>query len=389
MISTLSPEQFSINEAHRHSLAPLEVPERLLLGPGPSNADPTVIQAMNRQPIGHLDPAYLAIMDEVQELLRYAWQTDNSMTYPVPGTGSAAMEATLANGVEPGDKVLVAVQGYFGHRLVDMAQRYGADVHTISKPWGEAFTLEELTAALKTYKPAVMAIVHAETSTGVRQPLEGLGAACHAQGCLLIADTVTSLGGVPIFLDDWEVDLAYSCGQKGLSCMPGISPFTMSPRAEEKLAKRQTPVANWYLDASLLRQYWGSERVYHHTAPVNLTYALREALRLLAEEGLAARWQRHQKTAEYLWKGLADLGLTCHVAQEFRLPTLTTVRVPSGVDAKAVSRTLLNDYNIEVGGGLGELAGQVWRIGLMGYNSQPEKVDLLLKALAEVLSKNR
>jgi alanine-glyoxylate transaminase/serine-glyoxylate transaminase/serine-pyruvate transaminase len=386
MTPTLSAQQFAINEAHRPHVSPLQVPERLLLGPGPSNADPTVIEAMNHQPIGHLDPAYLAMMDEVQELLRYTWQTSNLLTYPIAGTGSAAMEATLANGVEPGDRVLIAVKGYFGHRLVDMAQRYGAEVHTITKPWGQAFTLEELTAALKTYKPAVLAIVHAETSTGVRQPLAGLGAACHAQGCLLIADTVTSLGGVPIFLDEWEVDLAYSCGQKGLSCMPGISPFTMSPRAEEKLVKRQTPVANWYLDASLLRKYWGSDRVYHHTAPVNLTYALREALRLLAEEGLAARWQRHQKTAEYFWDGLADLGLTCHVDREFRLPTLTTVRVPEGVDAKAVSRTLLNDYDIEIGGGLGDLAGQVWRIGLMGYNSQPDKVDILLNALGKVLA---
>jgi len=386
MTPTLPAHQFAINEAHRPHLSPLQVPERLLLGPGPSNADPTVIEAMNRQPIGHLDPAYLAMMDEVQELLRYTWQTSNLLTYPIAGTGSAAMEATLANGIEPGDTVLVAVKGYFGHRLVDMARRYGAEVHTITKPWGQAFTLEELTAALKTHEPAALAIVHAETSTGVRQPLEGLGSACHAQGCLLITDTVTSLGGVPIFLDDWEVDLAYSCGQKGLSCMPGISPYTMSSRAEEKLAKRQTPVANWYLDASLLRKYWGSDRVYHHTAPVNLTYALREALRLLAEEGLTARWQRHQKTAEYFWDGLADLGLTCHVDREFRLPTLTTVRVPEGVDAKAVSRTLLHDYSIEIGGGLGDLAGQVWRIGLMGYNSQPDKVDIVLNALGKVLA---
>ena len=386
MTSTLSATQFAINESHRPRLNPLHVPERLLLGPGPSNADPTVIEAMNRQPIGHLDPAYLAMMDEVQQLLRYTWQTSSLLTYPVAGTGSAAMEATLANVVEPGDKVLVAVKGYFGHRLVDMAGRYGAEVCTITKPWGQAFTLEELTAALKAHDPAVLAIVHAETSTGVRQPLDGLGSACHDQGCLLIADTVTSLGGVPIFLDEWQIDLAYSCGQKGLSCMPGISPFTMSPRAEEKLAKRQTPVSNWYLDASLLRKYWGRERVYHHTAPVNLTYALREALRLLAEEGLAARWQRHQKNAEYLWAGLAELGLACHVDPEFRLPTLTTVRVPDGVDAKAVSRTLLNDYNIEIGGGLGDLAGKVWRIGLMGYNSQPDNVDTLLRALGEVLA---
>ncbi|HIK44373.1 MAG TPA: alanine--glyoxylate aminotransferase family protein [Leptolyngbyaceae cyanobacterium M65_K2018_010] len=382
-ITPTSPN--TIRSTHRPTLKPLVVPERLLLGPGPSNADPQVIAAMDQQPIGHFDPDYLVMMDEVQELLRYAWQTDNALTYAIAGTGSAAMEATLANAIEPGDRVLVAVKGYFGHRLVAMAERYGGAVQTIHKPWGEAFTLAELTAALDTYQPAVLAIVHAETSTGVRQPLEGLGAACRAHGCLLIVDTVTSLGGLPIFLDDWQVDLAYSCSQKGLSCAPGISPFTMSPRAVEKLERRSHPVANWYLDATLLRQYWGPPRVYHHTAPVNLTYALREALRLLAEEGLAARWQRHQKNAEYLWAGLADLGLTCHVSEALRLPTLTTVRVPDGVDAKAVIRKLLADYNLEIGGGLGDLAGKVWRIGLMGYNSQPQNVDTLIKALGEVL----
>ncbi|WOD40056.1 alanine--glyoxylate aminotransferase family protein [Nodosilinea sp. E11] len=384
MATTLSPNG-SVRLAPPASIAPLAVPRRLLLGPGPSNADPQVIAAMNQQPIGHLDTAYLAMMDEVQDLLRYTWQTANPLTYAVAGTGSAAMEATLANAVEPGDRVLVCVKGYFGHRLVDMAQRYGADVVTIHRPWGEAFTLEELTAALDQHRPAVLAIVHAETSTGVRQPLEGLGAACAAHDCLLVVDTVTSLGGVPIFLDDWQVDLAYSCSQKGLSCAPGISPFTMSPRAVAKLERRRQPVANWYLDAALLRKYWGPERVYHHTAPVNLTYALREALRLVAEEGLEARWQRHQQTATYFWAGLADLGLTCHVEESLRLPTLTTVRVPDGVDAKAVGRQLMADYNIEVGGGLGELGGKVWRIGLMGYNSQPEHVDTLLQALGTVL----
>ena len=385
MVIASSTAPSAVRTTHRPSLAPLVVPERLLLGPGPSNAHPQVMAAMNHQPIGHLDPDYLVMMDEVQELLRYTWQTDNALTYPIAGTGSAAMEATLANAIEPGDRVLVAVKGYFGHRLVTMAQRYGAEVVTIHKPWGEAFTLEDITAALQTHQPAVMAIVHAETSTGVRQPLEGVGAACRAQGCLLVVDTVTSLGGVPIFLDDWQVDLAYSCSQKGLSCAPGISPFTMGPRAVEKLERRTKPVANWYLDAALLRQYWGSERVYHHTAPINLTYALREALRLLAEEGLEARWQRHQRNAEYLWAGLADLGLSCHVAEALRLPTLTTVRVPDGVDAKAVGRQLLTEYNIEIGGGLGELAGRVWRIGLMGHNSDPQPVDTLLQTLAKVL----
>lgn len=384
MATTLSPNP-ATRLAPPARLAPLAVPERLLLGPGPSNADPQVIAAMNHQPIGHLDPAYLAMMDEVQDLLRYTWQTTNPLTYAVAGTGSAAMEATLANVVEPSDRVLVAVKGYFGHRLVDMARRYGAEVTTIQRPWGEAFTLDELTTALEQHRPAVLAIVHAETSTGVRQPLEGLGAACAAHDCLLLVDTVTSLGGVPILLDDWQVDLAYSCSQKGLSCAPGISPFTMGPRAVAKLDRRRQPVANWYLDAALLRKYWGPERVYHHTAPVNLTYALREALRLLAEEGLEARWQRHQQTAAYFWDGLADLGLTCHVEVAYRLPTLTTVRVPDGVDAKAVSRQLMVDHNIEIGGGLGELGGKVWRIGLMGYNSQTQPVDRLLHALGTVL----
>ncbi|MBD2259887.1 alanine--glyoxylate aminotransferase family protein [Pseudanabaena sp. FACHB-2040] len=389
MTTAFSVSNRAVNEAHHLPLAPLTVPERLLLGPGPSNADPTVLAAMNRQPIGHLDPAYLKLMDEVQELLRYAWQTDNQMTYPVPGTGSAAMEATLANVVEPGDRVLVGVKGYFGHRLVDMAGRYGAAVSTITRPWGEAFTLVELRAAMEQHRPQVLALVHAETSTGVRQPLEGIGDLCREFDCLLIVDTVTSLGGVPIYLDDWKVDLAYSCSQKGLSCPPGMSPFTMNERAIAKLDRRQTPVANWYLDASLLKKYWGSDRVYHHTAPVNMTYAIREALRLVAEEGLAARWQRHQQTAEKLWDGLQDLGLNCHVDRDLRLPTLTTVRVPDGIDAKAVSRTLLNDYNIEVGGGLGDLAGKVWRVGLMGYNSNPENVDTLLETMGKVLAELR
>ncbi|MDA0265894.1 MAG: alanine--glyoxylate aminotransferase family protein [Cyanobacteria bacterium] len=385
MTTNLSVSKSTVSDAHLRHLPVLEVPERLLLGPGPSNADPAVVAAMNRQPIGHLDPAYLALMDEVQELLRYAWQTNNQMTYPVPGTGSAAMEATLANVIEPGDRVLVGVNGYFGNRLVDMAGRYGADVSTIHRPWGEAFSLAEIREALETHRPTLLALVHAETSTGVKQPMEGIGALCREFNCLLVIDTVTSLGGVPIFLDEWQVDLAYSCSQKGLSCPPGMSPFTMGPRALDKLDSRKTKVANWYLDASLLRKYWGSDRSYHHTAPVNMTYAIREALRLVAEEGLEVRWQRHQATAEKLWAGLAEMGLACHVDKAYRLPTLTTVKVPNGVDAKAVTRLLLNEHNIEIGGGLGDLAGQVWRIGLMGSNSQSDRVDTLLAALGQVL----
>lgn len=325
----------TINEQHRVIPPQLNVPPRLLLGPGPSNANPRVLQALAMSPVGHLDPYYLQVMDEVQTLLRYAWQ----------------------------------------------------DVQKLTKPWGQVFSLDELRQGLENYRPNVLALVHAETSTGARQPLEGVGELCREYNCLLLVDSVTSLGGVPLFLDDWGVDLSYSCSQKGIGCPPGLGPFTMSPRAVEKLENRRTKVTNWYLDITLLSQYWGKARVYHHTAPVNMNYALREALRILAEEGLENSWNRHQQNAELLWEGLTDLGLTCHVEKEFRLPTLTTVRIPEGVDGKAIARQLLTDYNIEIGNGLGELAGQVWRIGLMGYNSRPENVLLLLQALKRVLNR--
>ncbi|MBG1259292.1 alanine--glyoxylate aminotransferase family protein [Nostoc commune] len=380
-------QTISINDSGRLQLTPLEIPSRLLLGPGPSNAHPAVLQAMNTSPVGHLDPAFLALMDEIQSLLRYVWQTENPLTIAVSGTGTAAMEATIANAVEPGDVVLIGVAGYFGNRLVDMAGRYGADVRTITKPWGQVFNLDELQTALKTHRPTILALVHAETSTGACQPLEGVADLCDEFGTLLLVDSVTSLGGVPLFLDTWGVDLAYSCSQKGLGCPPGASPFTMSPRAVEKLQQRQTKVANWYLDMLLLGKYWGAERTYHHTAPINLYYALREALRLLAEEGLANSWQRHQKNVEYLWEGLESLGLSMHVEPQYRLPTLTTVCIPTGVDGKAIARQLLNEHNIEIGGGLGELAGKVWRVGLMGFNSRKESVDQLLAALRQVLPK--
>ena len=367
-----------VDSSHRRVIAPISTPDRLLLGPGPSNADPTVLKALSRTPIGHLDPLYVELMGEVQELLRYAWQTDNRLTLPMSGTGSAAMEATLANTVEPGDTVLVAVKGYFGNRLVDMAGRYRANVKVIEKPWGEAFTKEELEAALIQHKPTILAMVHAETSTGVCQPMEGIGDLCRKHDCLLLLDTVTSLGGVTLYLDEWKVDLAYSCSQKGLSCPPGLGPFTMGPRAEAKLAARQDKVPNWYLDVSLLNQYWGSDRVYHHTAPVNMNFGMREALRLLADEGLDMAWARHRTNAEALWSGLESMGIEMHVPEELRLPTLTTVRIPEDVDGKAFTQHLLNNHGIEVGGGLGVLAGKIWRIGLMGYNSNPENVSRLL-----------
>lgn len=367
-----------VDSSHRRAIAPINTPDRLLLGPGPSNADPTVLKALSRNPIGHLDPLYVELMGEVQELLRYAWQTDNRLTLPMSGTGSAAMEATLANTVEPGDTVLVAVKGYFGNRLVDMAGRYRANVKVIEKPWGEAFTKEELEAALIEHNPTILAMVHAETSTGVCQPMEGIGDLCRKHDCLLLLDTVTSLGGVPLYLDEWKVDLAYSCSQKGLSCPPGLGPFTMGPRAEAKLAARQDKVPNWYLDVSLLNQYWGSDRVYHHTAPVNMNFGMREALRLLADEGLDMAWARHRSNAEALWSGLESMGIEMHVPEELRLPTLTTVRIPEDVDGKAFTQHLLNNHGIEVGGGLGVLAGKIWRVGLMGYNSNPENVSRLL-----------
>jgi alanine-glyoxylate transaminase / serine-glyoxylate transaminase / serine-pyruvate transaminase len=375
-----------IETNHKLQLAPLSVPDRLLLGPGPCNAHPTVLQAMSTAPLGHLDPAFLQIMDEIQSLLRYAWQTDNSHTIAVSGTGSAAMEATVANIIEPGDVMLIGVAGYFGNRLVDMAGRYGADVKTIAKPWGQNFSLDELRTAMATHRPKILGLVHAETSTGARQPIEGVGELCREYDCLLLLDTVTSLGGVPIYLDEWGVDLAYSCSQKGLGCSPGASPFTMSARAIEKLLNRQAAVPNWYLDMLLLGKYWGAERVYHHTAPINLYYGLREALRLVATEGIDRSWQRHQENVEYLWSSLESIGLKMHVERQYRLPTLTTVCIPDGVDGKAVARQLLTEHNIEIGGGLGELAGKVWRVGLMGYNSRPDNVDRLITALEKVLN---
>jgi alanine-glyoxylate transaminase / serine-glyoxylate transaminase / serine-pyruvate transaminase len=377
---------YALNDQYRGSVGQLDMPPRLLLGPGPSNAHPRVLQALGMRQVGHLDPAFIQLMNEVQDLLRYAWQTENKLTIPVSGTGSAAMEATLANLVEPGDVVLVGVNGFFGHRLVDMAGRYGADVRQIYKPWGEVFELDELKTAVQQHRPAILALVHAETSTGACQPLDGVGDLCHQHDCLLLVDTVTSLGGVPLLLDEWQVDAAYSGSQKCLSCPPGISPFTLGPRAVEKLSRRKSKVANWYLDMSLVGQYWGSERTYHHTAPINMNYALREALRLVAEEGLSARWQRHRETAEYFWQGLAELGLDCHVERAYRLPSLTTVRVPDGVDPKAVTGRLLQEYNIEIANGLGQLAGKVWRVGLMGFNSRKENAALLLAALREVLA---
>lgn len=368
-------------------LTDLNPSPRILLGPGPSMVHPRVYHALAMPTIGHLDPEYLTIMNEVQVLLRYVFQTQNQLTIPVSGTGSAGMEAALCNFIEPGDAVLIAVNGYFGERLCDMASRYGAQVDRIDCDWGDVFDVSTIEEALSKKRYKLFAIVHAETSTGARQPnLKEIADLVHGNGAILVLDTVTSLGGLPVEIDAWGVDVAYSGTQKCLSCPPGLSPLTVSERALEVLRNRKTTVANWYLDLSMVVKYWGKERTYHHTAPINMNYALREALRLVSEEGLEARFARHRKHAEMLWQGFEAMGLQLHVPLAHRLPTLTTVRIPSSVtDEAKLRQTLLQEFNIEIAAGFGPLKGKVWRIGLMGFSSRRENVTLLLEALKEVL----
>jgi alanine-glyoxylate transaminase/serine-glyoxylate transaminase/serine-pyruvate transaminase len=336
--------------------------------------------------LGHLDPAFIHLMDEVQDLLRFVFQTENRLTIPVSGTGSAGMEAALCNFVEPGDSVLICVNGYFSERLCDMAGRYGAEVRRIERSWGDVFTVDEVEAALKEQPAKLVALVHAETSTGALQPMEGMADIVHRYGGLLVIDCVTSLGGVPVTIDAWDVDVAYSGTQKCLSCPPGLSPLTVGQRALDVLNSRKTPVANWYLDLSVLGQYWGSERTYHHTAPISMNYGLREALRIVYEEGLEQRFERHRANAQLLWDGLAEIGLELQVPLVHRLPSLSTILIPNGADDLAVRRRLLNEYNIEIAGGLGAGKGRVWRVGLMGFSSRPENVLLLLAALQRLLA---
>ena len=367
---------------HFESLMP---PERILMGPGPSMAHPRVLEAMRQPLVGHLDPYFLKVMDQIQEMLRYVFQTSNPLTLAVSGTGTAAMETSVANMVEPGDPVLVCANGYFGLRIAEMVKCYGGILTILERPWGDVFTLDEIEHALQERRAKVVAIVQAETSTGAHQPVEGLAKLVHAQGGVLIVDAVTSLGGLPLQVDDWELDVVYSGTQKCLGCPPGLGPITLSPRAVERLHKRRTPVANWYLDLNGLEKYWGADRVYHHTAPISAFYGLHEGLRLVIEEGLALRWERHRHNADLFWQGLDRNGLECHVPVDYRLPSLTTVRIPNGVDDIQVRKRLLDEYNIEIAGGFGELKGIVWRIGLMGHSSRPENVELLLGALKEIL----
>ncbi len=363
----------------------LDLKPRLLLGPGPSATHPRILQALASPTIGYLDPQFFAIMDQVQEMLRVVFQTTNPLTLPVSGTGSAGMEAALCNFIEPGDSVVVGVNGFFSQRMCEMAGRYGAEVRRIEKPWGEVFTLEDVRAELEKKPAKLVAFVHAETSTGALQPLEGLGDLVHAHGGLLLLDCVTSLGGLPVGIDQNGVDIAYSGTQKCLGVPPGLAPLTISPRGQAALLARQSKVANWYLDLSLLSKYWGKERAYHHTVPINMIYGLLEGLNIVLEEGLEARWQRHRENAELLWAGLEKMGMSLFVPRAYRLPSLTTVQIPTGVEDLVVRRRLLNDYNIEIAGGFGPLASKIWRIGLMGHSSRRENVTLLLAAMREIL----
>jgi alanine-glyoxylate transaminase / serine-glyoxylate transaminase / serine-pyruvate transaminase len=358
---------------------------RLLLGPGPSDAHPRVLSAMTTPLLGHLDPQFIEAMNETQEMLRQVFQTKNALTLPISATGMAGMETCLVNLVEPGDKVVVCVAGFFSQRQAEVASRCGAQVTVIERPWGQVFDVGQIREVLAKVRPKVLCIVHAETSTGAWQPAEQLGALCREFDTLLVLDTVTSLGCVPVALDAWGVDAAYSCSQKGLGCPPGLSPASFSPRAVDTINRRKTKCQSWYFDLTLLPKYWGEERAYHHTAPITMVFALREGLRLVLEEGLQARWDRHMRNHRALKAGLTALGLTYVAAEGHQLPELNAVRIPSGVNDLAVRQRLLKEFGIEIGAGVGEFKGQVWRIGLMGYNSRPGVVLLFLGALEQCL----
>jgi alanine-glyoxylate transaminase / serine-glyoxylate transaminase / serine-pyruvate transaminase len=365
--------------------ADLDLPHRLLLGPGPSMVDPRVLRVMATPMIGYLDPSYLAVMDDTQDLLRMVFQTRNPLTLALPGTGSAGMEAGLYNFIEEGDPVLVCVAGYFGERMVEMAGRARADVRRIDAAWGQVITPQQVAEALAARPAKLVAIVHGETSTGIAQPLHEIAEIAHRHGSLLLVDTVASLGGVSVPVDEIGIDICYTGSQKCLSAPPGLAPITVSPRAEEVLQARKSKVQSWYLDLALLRKYWGPERVYHHTGPASLVYALREALRLVEEEGLEVRFARHARTAEFLGTGLEALGMNLLVAPEHRLASLSTVVVPGGIDDVTARKRLLDEYGIDIAGALGSLKGKCWRVGLMGHSCRRENVLVLLAALERIV----
>jgi alanine-glyoxylate transaminase/serine-glyoxylate transaminase/serine-pyruvate transaminase len=383
---SLQDDELRSDTAERPRVDELTPPDRTLMGPGPSDVHPRVLRAMSTPLVGHLDPSFVEIMDELQGLLRYAFRTDNEFTIPVSGTGSASMEAAIGNLVEPGDTVLVPTNGYFGGRMAEMARRAGGDVAHVEAPWGEPLDPDDVSDAMAEHDPDVFGFVHAETSTGVLQPaVPELTAAAHDHGAVVVADCVTSLGGVELRVDEWGIDAAYSGPQKCLSCPPGASPLTLGDRAMEKIEAREEPVRSWYLDMSLVADYWGQERAYHHTAPITNVYALREALRLVAEEGIENRWDRHREVAGALRSGLEGMGLEMNASEEAWLPSLNAVRIPEGVDEDAVIHSLLEDHGIEIASGLGDLDGEIFRIGCMGASATEGNVVHLLSALGAEL----
>jgi alanine-glyoxylate transaminase/serine-glyoxylate transaminase/serine-pyruvate transaminase len=364
----------------------LEPPRRYLFGPGPSMVHPRVYEALSKPIVGHLDPYFIQVMADVQQLLKTAYGTSDGATLVISGTGSAGMEAAVANFIEPGAKVAVFANGYFSDRLTEMAKRHGANVVRFEKLWGETYTDDEAREFVGREKPKVVAYVHAETSTGALQPGHAICAAAHDAGALVIADCVTSLGGVPVEFDQTGIDVAYSCTQKGLSCPPGLSPMAMSQRAMTWLRARTTPVRSWYLDLKLIHDYSTVSHRYHHTAPISMFYALREALLVVAEEGIENRWERHRRCHKSLVNGIEAMGLSMHVPGPHRIATLNTVCVPAGVDEAKIRRRLLDEPGIEIAGGFGPLAGKVFRIGVMGPLATEDNVQFFLKEFKKALS---
>jgi alanine-glyoxylate transaminase/serine-glyoxylate transaminase/serine-pyruvate transaminase len=355
------------------------------MGPGPSEIHPAVYRALASPVIGHLDPAYLEVVDRMAELLRPLFGTKNRLTNATPGTGTSGMEACVANLVGPGDAVLCCIHGYFGDRIRQMCERQEAEVTCIEEEWGKPTDPDKVEAALKQKRFKVITVVHAETSTGVQQPMDDIARLARQHGAMILLDTVTSLGGVEVKVDEWGIDAAYSCSQKCIGCPPGLSPVTFSERALEALKSRTTPVRSWYLDIQLLDGYWGAHG-YHHTSSSTLNYGLFEALLLAHEEGIEQRFARHLKNHHAFEAGIEAMGMAMHVAAEHRLPLLNTVRIPEGVDDAALRQYLLKSFNLEIGGGLGAWKGLVWRVGLMGHSSSPEKILLLLSALSVALA---
>jgi alanine-glyoxylate transaminase/serine-glyoxylate transaminase/serine-pyruvate transaminase len=366
------------------SYPPLQAPKRLLFGPGPSPVSPRVYQAMTQNVVGHLDPFFFQTADEVRSLLGYAFSTANQFNLAISGTGSSGMETAVANFTEPGSKFALFSNGYFADRIGEMARRQGATVVRHEKPWGLPFDPQETREFIKRERPQVVGMVQAETSTGMYNQVKAAAEAAHEVDALMIGDCVTSLGGMPVLVDENGIDIAYSCSQKGLGCPPGLAPLTVSPRALERRKARRTPVPSWYLDLELLESYyWGHK--YHHTASATLFYALREGLAMVMEEGRENRWERHQRNHLAFVAGIEALGLEMHVAEGHRLWTLNTPRVPEGVDDAKVRQYLLDERGIEIAGGFGPLAGKIFRIGLMGYGSTAENVLLVLEALEAAL----